>query len=147
MKRPKAACILLAAAAMAAPMTVPAQTTRISCGVRSDGCASYRTVYEFDYVDEKPSMAREGQTLMKYINRERHYPAAAYAQGIEGRVMCSFVVNTDGSISNVTVIKGVEPSLNREAMRILSEMPEWRPGKIDGEKVPVRVVCAVPFRR
>lgn len=138
--------LLVAAAFLSGGAPVSGQTTRVSYGVRGDGYA-YRTVYEFDYVEEKPCFAGEEITLMNFINRERRYPAEAYSRGVEGRVTCSFVVNTDGSVSHLKVLKGVEPSLNREALRILSSMPEWRPGRMDGQKVPVRVICAVPFRK
>lgn len=85
--------------------------------------------------------------MISYINEERRYPAKAYAAGVEGRVTCSFVVNQDGKVSNITVVRGVEPSLNKEAIRILSGMPDWIPGKHGGQKVPVRVICAIPFRK
>ncbi len=147
MKTHAMAFLLAVAASVSGVMTLTAQTTRVSCGVKSDGYAAYKTVYEFDYVEEKPCFAKEEITLMNFINRERRYPAEAYSRGVQGRVTCSFVVNTDGSVSHLKVLKGVEPSLNREALRILSTMPEWRPGRIAGQKVPVRVICAVPFRR
>lgn len=124
-----------------------AQKCRVSSGVTSDGHRSFKEVYEFDYVEEKPEFPGGGTSLVNYINEHRRYPAKAYAIGIEGRVTCSFVVNADGTVSNVTVIRGVEPSLNREAVRILSSMPQWSPGKLEGQTVPVRVICAVPFRK
>lgn len=126
---------------------VQAQTCRVRQGVTTDGCYAYKEVYEFDFVDDKPEFPGGSNKLIGFINDKRRYPANAYALGIEGRVMCSFVVNPDGSLSNIAVIKGVEPSLNREAMRIISQMPNWTPGKIDGHTVPVRVICAVPFRK
>ncbi|MDE6078140.1 MAG: energy transducer TonB [Muribaculaceae bacterium] len=146
----KAQTILLtfgAALSLLFPRTATAQTCRVNAGITPDGCQAYRIVYEFDYVDEKPEFPGGGSTLRKYINKTRRYPAEAYARGVEGRVTCSFVVNPDGSVSHITVLKGGEPSLNREAVRILSKMPGWRPGRIDGQTVPVRVVCAVPFRK
>ena len=77
----------------------------------------------------------------------RRYPKKAYEAGIHGRVTCSFVVNADGSVSHIRVLKGVEESLNREAIRILEEMPDWQPGSIDGREVPVRVIWSIPFRK
>ena len=71
----------------------------------------------------------------------------AYEKGIEGRVICSFVVNSDGSISNIQILRGVEKSLNNEAVRIISKMPDWVPGKIDGQNVPVRVIHPIVFRK
>ena len=124
-----------------------AQTCRVNAGISPDGCQTYRVVYEFDYVDEKPEFPGGGATMLNFINKQRRYPAEAYARGIQGRVTCSFVVNPDGSVSHITVLKGVEPSLNHEAVRIISKMPQWTPGRIDGQTVPVRVICAVPFRK
>ncbi len=124
-----------------------AQTCRVTAGYTADGQRNYIEVFEFDYVDEKPEFPGGGTGLLSYINEHRRYPARAYASGVEGRVTCSFVVNPDGKVSNVTVLRGVEPSLNKEAVRILTGMPNWTPGKMSGQPVPVRVVCAVPFRK
>lgn len=124
-----------------------AQTCRITSGVNANGRIVYREVYEYDYVDDKPQFPGGGSALLNYINETRRYPADAYSRGIEGRVTCAFVINTDGKVSDVTVLRGVEQTLNKEAVRILSKMPDWTPGKIDGQLVPVRVICAVPFRK
>lgn len=124
-----------------------AQTCRVTSGMSADGNITYKEVFEFDYVEIKPEFPGGRGSLMEYINSNRRYPAEAYAHGIEGRVTCSFVVNSDGKISNVSVIRGVEPSLNREAIRLISKMPQWLPGKIDNHPVPVRVIYAVPFRK
>lgn len=141
------ALLLIAAALTVSDVSASAQTCRISSGVDSQGCRSYKEVYEYDYVSDKPSFPGGETRLMGYINEVRHYPSNAYRKGIQGRVMCSFVINTDGSVSNVKVIKGVEKSLNAEAVRIFSGMPAWTPGKIDGVVVPVRVFYTVPFRK
>ncbi len=124
-----------------------AQTCRITSGVKADGTKTYKEVYEFDYVEVKPEFPGGRPSMIGYINENRRYPAEAYARGVEGRVTCSFVINTDGSVSNIMVLRGVEPSLNREAVRLLSKMPLWSPGKMSGQTVPVRVICAVPFRK
>ncbi|MBD5304698.1 MAG: energy transducer TonB [Bacteroides sp.] len=123
------------------------QTCRVNIGTNQTGCISYIEVYEYDYVTEKPSFPGGDSSLMKFINQHREYPRAAYERGIQGRVTCSFVVNADGSISHISIIRGVEASLNKEAIRILSTMPEWQPGKIDGKNVPTRVIWSVPFRK
>ncbi|MCM1222792.1 MAG: energy transducer TonB, partial [Lachnospiraceae bacterium] len=83
----------------------------------------------------------------RFINKNRKYPKAAYKAGIQGRVVCSFIVNTNGEVSDIQVFKGVESTLNEEAKRIFSLMPKWNPGRINGMPVPVRVIRAVPFRR
>lgn len=125
-----------------------AQTCRVKAGKNtSTGCESYIEVYEYDYVSDKPEFPGGTTKLVKFINDNREYPAEAYKKGIQGRVTCSFVVNIDGTVSHISVIRGVEQSLNREAVRIMSKMPEWVPGKHEGQIVPVRVVWSVPFRK
>ena len=96
---------------------------------------------------EKPSFPGGETKFVRYINKTREYPKEAYEKGIEGRVICSFVVNSDGSISNIQILRGVEKSLNNEAVRIISKMPDWVPGKIDGHNVPVRVIHPIVFRK
>ena len=124
-----------------------AQTCRVNIGTSSTGTVSYMEVYEYDYVTEKPTFPGGDRNLMTFINATRNYPIDAYRKGEQGRVTCSFIVNTDGSVSHISVLRGVSPSLNREAIRVLSKMPEWNPGRLDGKVVPVRVVWSVPFRK
>ncbi len=126
---------------------VQAQTCRVNIGSNRQGCSNYIEVYEYDYVTEKPMFPGGDTQLMRFINREREYPREAYERGIQGRVTCSFVVNADGTVSHISVLRGVDPSLNKEAIRVLSQMPEWTPGKLNGQAVPTRVVWSVPFRR
>lgn len=146
----KVIAFLLLSGVLSVPQLISdasAQTCRVSSGYTADGHKTYKEVYEFDYVEEKPEFPGGGTSLINFINEHRRYPAEAYARGVQGRVTCSFVINSDGSISNITVLRGVEPSLNKEAVRILSGMPLWTPGKMSGHNVPVRVVCAIPFRK
>lgn len=124
-----------------------AQTCRVTVGSSSEGLQTFKEVFEYDFVDEKPSFPGGNEALMEYINKTRKYPAEAYERGIEGRVTCSFVVNADGNISHLKVIKGSHRSLNLEAMRILAEMPCWNPGRHAHRCVPVRVVHSIPFRK
>lgn len=140
------ALLLLISGACCAPEAM-AQTCRIRCGAASDGRFRYREVYEYDYVSEKPSFPGGDSKLICFINQTREYPEAAYKKGITGRVTCSFVVNEDGSISHIQILKGVEPSLNKEALRIFGKMPAWSPGKIENTPVPVRVIRSVSFRK
>ena len=113
----------------------------------SQGSPRYMEVYECDYVDEQPQFPGGEVEMIKYINTMRRYPAEAYYQNIEGRVLCSFVVNSDGSLSHISVIRGVEPSLNREAVRLISRMPRWVAGKVNNETVPVHYILPIVFRR
>lgn len=124
-----------------------AQTSRVSCGRTPDGVNTYIEVYEYDYVHEKPSFPGGDERLVAFINETRRYPAEAYRKGVQGRVTCSFVVNTDGSVSNIQLLRGVEKTLNEEALRIFRRMPRWTPGRIDDVAVPVRVVRSVHFRK
>lgn len=105
-----------------------------------------KEVYEYDCVDIQPRFPGGNQELLKFINNTRRYPAEAYRQGVHGRVLCGFVVNEDGSISHISLVKGVEESLNNEAMRIISEMPKWESGVLDNRNVPVFCVLPIVFR-
>ena len=107
----------------------------------------YREVYQYDYVWEKPSFPGGDGELRHFINKHRRYPKAAYKRGIQGRVTCAFIVNRDGTVSDVHVLRGVESTLDQEAVRIFRLMPPWNPGRQNGQPVPVRVVRAVPFRK
>lgn len=124
-----------------------AQTCRVSSGNNADGMQTFKEVFEYDYVEVKPSFPGGNEALLDYINKNRQYPSDAYEQGIEGRVTCSFVVNSNGVISNIKILKGCHRSLNIEAMRLLSQMPSWLPGRHMSHCVPVRVVHSIPFRK
>lgn len=109
--------------------------------------ASLVEVYEFDYVDVQPQFPGGEHGLINFINNTREYPYHAYHQKVQGRVLCSFIVGTDGKVSNIRVIRGAgDESLNREAMRVISEMPRWKAGKVGKTAVPVRVVLPIAFR-
>ena len=133
-------------------------TLTFYAGAQQRMVVTYRTVsadnrpldieaFLFESVDEQPHFPGGDGAMMKFINRERQYPAQAYRQGIEGRVLCSFVVKPDGAITAPEVVRGVEESLNKEAMRIIGRMPRWVAGKIGDTKVPVYCIIAIPFRR
>ena len=108
---------------------------------------SYMEVYEFDYVDIQPQFPGGERGLINFINKTREYPYYAYKKRIQGRVLCSFIVGTDGKVSDVRVIRGAgDESLNREAIRVISEMPKWSVGKVGNHAVPVRVVLPIAFR-
>lgn len=127
--------------------TARAQTCRVSSGSSTGGMQTYREVFEYDYVEVKPSFPGGNEALLDYINKNRQYPTEAYERGIEGRVTCSFVVNSNGNISHIKVIRGCHKSLNMEAVRLLEEMPAWLPGRHLSHCVPVRVVHSIPFRK
>lgn len=127
---------------MAFPAWGAGHPTRVNA---QNAQASIR-VYEYDNVDHQPHFPGGDSALLRFINHERRYPATAYHKGIEGRVLCTFVVHEDGSISHISVMRGVEHSLDREAVRVISQMPNWSAGSIDGQKVPVLCILPIPFR-
>ena len=104
------------------------------------------TIYDSGYVDVVPQFPGGERALMKFINETRRYPQEAYNNKVQGRVVCSFVVYPDGTINGISVIKGVEDALDREAVRIIREMPRWMAGQINNQAVPVSCVLAIPFR-
>lgn len=107
---------------------------------------AYVDVYEYDYVDVRPQFPGGERGLVNFINRTREYPYEAYEAGIEGRVLCCFIINIDGSVSNITVMRGCNEQLNREAVRVISEMPKWKAGKIGNKSVPVLYFLPIAFR-
>lgn len=97
-------------------------------------------------VDEEPSFPGGEVALLRYINAERQYPDDAYKARISGRVLCHFIIEPDGSLSEIQVVRGVMPSIDKEAVRIISNMPRWEPAKIQNEAVPVNYILPIPFR-
>ena len=100
----------------------------------------------FDVVEQMPSFPGGDAELMKYLNTHIKYPVVAEENGIQGRVICTFVVERDGSITDVKVMKSVDPSLDKEAVRVLKSMPKWIPGKQNGSAVRVKFTVPVTFR-
>ena len=100
----------------------------------------------FDVVEQMPSFPGGDAELMKFLSSHIKYPVVAEENGIQGRVIATFVVERDGSISDVKVIKSVDPSLDKEAIRVLKSMPKWIPGKQNGAPVRVKYTVPVTFR-
>ena len=100
----------------------------------------------FQVVEERPQFPGGDAELMKYLQKNIKYPSICQEQGIQGRVIVQFVVNTDGSIVDAQVIKPVNPYLDKEALRVISTMPKWIPGKQRGKAVRVRFTVPVTFR-
>jgi protein TonB len=84
--------------------------------------------------------------LMAFIAKNVKYPVEAQTKGLQGRATCIFTVNKDGSISETEILKGVDPLLDAEAVRIIGLMPKWTPGKKNGQPVRVRYTVPVTFR-
>ncbi len=100
----------------------------------------------FTVVEKQPEFPGGTAELFKYLSKAIKYPVIAQENGIQGRVVCSFVVNRDGSIVDIQVARGVDPSLDKEAVRVISEMPKWKPGEQRGKPVRVRFILPVQFR-
>ena len=100
----------------------------------------------FQVVETQPEFPGGMAELMKYLQKNLSYPQICKEQGLQGRVIVQFVVNTDSTISDVNVIKPVNPYLDQEAVRVVKAMPKWNPGKQRGEPVRVRFTLPVTFR-
>jgi protein TonB len=100
----------------------------------------------FDVVEVMPSFPGGQGALMSYLNSHTKYPVVAQENGVQGRVTVSFVVERDGSITDVHVVRSVDPSLDREAARVVSSMPNWQPGKQNGSAVRVKFNVPVQFK-
>ncbi|MCQ2324714.1 MAG: energy transducer TonB [Paludibacteraceae bacterium] len=101
----------------------------------------------FVIVETMPEFPGGQQALFKYLSENVKYPAIAQENGIQGRVICQFVVNKDGAIVDVEVVRsGGDPSLDKEAIRVIKSMPKWKPGKQRGKAVRVKYTVPVNFR-
>ena len=83
---------------------------------------------------------------MKFLQKNIKYPTISQENGVQGRVIVQFVVNRDGSIVDTQVMRGVDPYLDKEALRVVSTMPKWKPGKQRGKPVRTRFTLPVQFR-
>lgn len=137
---------LLTLLTLTAVLPMAAQTRRVTT-VNPMSKQSYTEVYEVDFVDIQPQFPGGERGLINFINKTREYPYHAYKKGIQGRVLCSFVVGVDGKVSDVRVLRGSgDESLNKEAVRVIGKMPKWSVGKIGDHAVPVRMVLPINFR-
>lgn len=100
----------------------------------------------YDVIDEMPSFPGGQGALFQWLASNIKYPPVAEENGVQGRVILTFVVERDGSISDVQVVKSVDPALDKEAVRLAKSMPKWIPGKLNGSAVRVRYDLPVTFR-
>ena len=99
----------------------------------------------FDVVEQMPEYPGGPKALMEFLNNNVQYPAEAEKAGIQGRVIATFVVEKDGSISNAKVVKSVDPLLDAEALRVIGAMPNWKPGMQNGKVVRVKYTVPLSF--
>ena len=100
----------------------------------------------FVVVEQQPEFPGGMSALMKFLGDNIKYPVIAQENGIQGRVITRFVVERDGSITDVQVVRGQDPSLDKEAVRVIQTMPRWKPGQQRGKAVRVRFTLPVVFR-
>ena len=100
----------------------------------------------FEVVEQMPTFPGGDAALMEFLRKNVVYPVVAQENGVQGRVVISFVVERDGSITDVKVARSVDPSLDREAARVVKSMPNWIPGKQNGSSVRVKYNVPVSFR-
>ena len=100
----------------------------------------------FDVVEERPQFPGGQAALLDYLAKNIKYPVVAEENGIQGRVIVTFVVERDGSITDVKVVKSVDTSLDKEASLVVKAMPKWQPGKQNGSAVRVKYTVPVQFK-
>ena len=100
----------------------------------------------FYVADKMPSFPGGQGALFDFIEKNIKYPKGAEDYGIQGRVILKFIVKKDGSLSDVRVVKSVDPALDKEAVRLIKSMPKWSPGKEKGQFVNVKFTLPVTFR-
>ena len=101
-------------------------------------------IYEF--VEENAQFPGGDEACFKWLSEHVKYPSIAAEQGIQGRVIVKFVINKDGSIVDVEIVKSPDPSLSKEAERLVKSMPKWKPGRQNGSAVRVKYTVPVVFR-
>ena len=100
----------------------------------------------FDVVEQMPEYPGGQAALIEYISNNVKYPDDAAKKKVEGKVFVTFVVDTDGKITDVSLLRKVFPSLDAEAIRVISAMPNWIPGKQKGQVVRVKYTVPIMFR-
>lgn len=100
----------------------------------------------FQVVEEMPEFPGGMAECLKFLSQNIRYPAISQENGVQGRVIVQFVVNQDGSIVDPVVVRSVDPYLDKEALRVISMMPKWKPGKQRGKAVRVKYTVPVTFK-
>lgn len=121
-------------------------------GVRTSTTAQQRKVMPIDpneeiftIVDKMPEFPTGEDGLGRFLSQFIEYPVRAKQEGIQGRILCAFIVRKDGTISNLEVVNGLDNDLDNEALRVLSMMPKWKPGVNDNKTVSVKCLLPIDF--
>ncbi|MFV0483405.1 MAG: energy transducer TonB [Bacteroidales bacterium] len=96
--------------------------------------------------EEMPEFPGGYPALQKWLSNEVKYPVVAQENGVQGRVVVQFVVWKDGTVKDATILRGVDPALDKEALRVVSKMPAWKPGRQGGRAVNCRFQCPITFK-
>ena len=121
--------------------------TKYDLRLQKDGSdASNTNDKTFDVVEQMPEFPGGQIAMLDFLSKNIRYPEAAHKAGIQGRVVATFVVEKDGSISNAKVMRSIDPLLDAEALRVINSMPNWIPGKQDGKPVAVKYTVPVSFK-
>ena len=118
-------------------------------GQTSRNESSYEDVVAYYDCDQRPTFlnsADPAQFLEKWVYQYLKYPESAVMNGIQGRVMVEFIIEKDGKVSDVRVVKGVSDELDAEAVKVISASPKWKPGRVNGNKVRTSIAVPVEFR-
>ena len=128
--------------------SISAQTTLdIDTGKVADNTNEYPDDVIYAVVEHMPEFPDGQQALLKFLGEQVKYPKDAEEQGIEGRTICQFVIEKDGSISDVVAVRtSGNTSLDKEAIRVLQSMPNWRPGLQRGKPIRVKYTIPILFR-
>lgn len=104
------------------------------------------TIYDAAIVEKMPEFPGGETAIMEFIANNLQYPASAIENNVQGKVIVQFTVTKTGEVSDVSVMRGVDPDLDQEAVRIISKLPKFKPGTQNGKAVNVRYTCPVTFR-
>ena len=103
-------------------------------------------VFQFAVIEDKPEFPGGMSKLMQYLGKNTKFPQIAKENGIQGRVFIQFVIDKKGKVVNVEVVRGVDPYLDKEALRVVKAMPNWKPGKQRGKAVKVSYIVPINFK-
>lgn len=99
----------------------------------------------FAVVEQKPEFPGGQKELLKFLAKNSEYPEIAKENGIQGKVYVQFVIDKNGNVTSVQIARGVDPYLDKEAKRVVSKLPDWKPGKQRGKAVPVTYIVPINF--
>jgi len=117
-------------------------------GFSQSGDVQYKEVPSekiYETVNKVPVFTKNGGNVQKYLAKNLQYPVDALAKEVEGKVLVSFVVGSDGTLKNLNLEKGLSPSTDKEALRVVATMEKWKPAKLDGQEVATKMTIPVHF--